>query len=127
MRTTWRGCLVARFIPTSPRLARRTRHNFDAPHLGSRRREDHAPITILWLIDPKLRECIEAAKLRRQTDSIRSTTFVVDDVGHRPWSSNRFLIARDDGRHGVQLAPRPQKFPVPTRNFTIPGPQHSLF
>lgn len=60
------------------------------------------PVTILLSVVPELRDRIDATKLRRQTDNIRSTTFFVDDVGHRPWSSNRFFVAL--GRLRAELA-----------------------
>jgi hypothetical protein len=66
---------------------------FDTPYLAWNTEKTDAPVTIPWSDVPELRERIEAAKLRRQNASIRGTTFFVDDVGQRPWSSNRFHIA----------------------------------
>jgi integrase len=81
---------------------------FDTPYLAWDTEKTDAPVTIPWSVVPELRQRIEAAKLRRQTDNIRSTTFFVDDVGHRPWSSNRFFVAF--GRLRAELARRHESF-----------------
>jgi len=83
-------------------------HAFSTPYLAWDTEKTGAPVTIPWTVVPELRERIEAAKLRRQTDNIRSTTFFVDDVGHRPWSSSRFFVAF--GRLRAELARRHESF-----------------
>ncbi len=82
------------------------------PYLAWDTEKTDAPVTIPWTVIPEPHERIEAAKLRRQTDSIRSTTFFVDDIGHRLWSSNRFFVAF--GRLWGELARRHESFATGT-------------
>jgi integrase len=46
--------------------------------------------------------------MRRQAASLRATTFFIDDIGQRPWSSNRFHSAFDGLR--AALAKRHESF-----------------
>jgi len=79
---------------------------FDTPYLAWGTEETDAAVT--WSVVRELRQRIEATKLRRQTDNTRSTTFFVDDVGHRPWSSNRFFVAF--GQLRAELTRRHESF-----------------
>jgi integrase len=63
-----------------------------------------------WSVIPELRARIEAAKFRHQQLPVRSTTFFVDDIGQRPWSSNRFFAAFS--RLRSELARRHESFPT---------------
>jgi integrase len=81
---------------------------FDTPYLAWDTEKTDAPVTIPWSVIPELRERIETAKRRRQTANVRSTTFFVDDVGQRPWNSNRFFVAF--GRLRAELARRHESF-----------------
>lgn len=57
---------------------------FDTLYLAWDTEKTDAPVTIPWSVVPELHVRIEAAKQRRQIDDIRSTTFFIDDFGHRP-------------------------------------------
>lgn len=66
---------------------------FDTPYLAWDTEKTDAPVTIPWSVVPELRARIEPARLRHQRRTIAATTFFVDDIGQRPWSSNRFFAA----------------------------------
>ncbi len=83
---------------------------FDTPFLAWDTEKTDAPVTIPWSVIPELRERIETAKRRHQASPIRATTFFVDDVGLRPWSSNRFFAAFSRLRN--ELVKRHQSFPT---------------
>lgn len=94
--STGRGSTYPTPIPvqTNPASALAWPANiFDTPFLAWDTAKTDAPVTIPWSMVPPLRERIEAAKLRHQQAPIRGTTFFVDDVGQRPWNSNRFYSA----------------------------------
>lgn len=81
---------------------------FDTPFLAWDTEKTNAPVTIPWSLVPALRERIEAAKDRLRQSPIRGTTFFVDDLGHRPWSPNRFHAAFDGLRR--ELGKRHESF-----------------
>jgi len=83
-------------------------NTFDTPYLAWDTEKTDAPVTIPWSVVPELRERIEAARLRHHTATLRATTFFIDDVGRRPWSTNRFHAAFDKLR--AELASRHESF-----------------
>lgn len=83
---------------------------FDTPFLAWDTEKTDAPVTIPWSVIPALRQRIEAAKLRQQGSPLRTTTFFIDDVGQRPWNSNRFFAAFN--RLRAELAKRHESFPT---------------
>jgi hypothetical protein len=92
------------------KLRRRPANIFDTPFLAWDTEKTDAPVTIPWSVIPALQARIEAAKLRHRQSPIRATTFFVDDVGQRPWSSNRFFSAFS--RLRAELAKRHEGFPT---------------
>lgn len=83
---------------------------FDTPFLAWDTKKTNAPVTIPWSVIPELSVRIEGAKRRHQLSAVRATTFFVDDIGQRPWSSNRFFAAFS--RLRAELAKRYDSFPT---------------
>jgi hypothetical protein len=83
---------------------------FDSPYLDWDTEKTNAPVTVPWSMVPQLRDRIEAAKSRHQVACLRATTFFIDDIGQRPWTTNRFHAAFDELRRA--LAAKHESFPT---------------